>query len=601
MGFHKFICIMSILLVLHTDMAANASNIILLPLPWPSHVMQLKEVGKQLQKRGHQVTILLPSKETDGFSDNTETLDTALYYPEYSYDALVDIAKENIMKNTDFGIGWMIDYSHILKSLTEHLMESKQIWKLIRNADLLVGDTALLVSPLVLAGKFNVQTVLFSSYGFFPGMLGDLLTNLETPSYIPVFMGTSYEEKIGLPQRMNFLQRSYNVLMYFLHKFVRNSFILFIHDPISRTYTNKTFVELYLKHTALVLVPTDFSVDYSRPVSPMVKVIGPLSVKKANELLQPFYEIFQASNKNVIVVSFGAMDILHDTWVKEFVLAFTQLNYTIIWRFNKQKLTKFCSYSNCNLSDCYGDTVENKGRRRKGIVKEDMLHSNSSRPKSLLQGVVGHSTNKCSITKKQNGSKLSMSRNGGMLTNSSSPLMLDKNVYIFDKIPQNDILGHPKTALFLSHCGTNSMYEAVYHGIPLVCIPLFGDHFDNAGRVVSKGLGEALEKKDVNGYRLIQSIKNVVTNVNYKKNMERASKRLKNRRQSSSEEAAEWIEMVIGLNGDTGYLRPVGADLAFYVYFSLDVIVVWSTLVILVLRSLSYCIFLLRSINLPGK
>ena len=513
----------------------------------------------------------------------------------------MDIAKENIIKNTGFGIGWMVDYSHIVENLTKHLMESKQIWKLIGNAHLLVGDTAMLVSPLVLAEKFSIPTVLFSPYGLFLGMMGDLLTNLETPSYIPIFMGTTYDEKIGLPQRMNFFERSYNVLMYILHKFVRNSLIFFVLDPLTKTYTNKTTVELYSKHSSLVLVPIDFSVDYARLVSPMVKVIGPLSVKKANKLSQPFNKIFQASENSVIVVSFGAMDILHNTWMKEFVLALTQLHHTIIWRFNKQELTKFCSCGNCNLSDYCGDIVQNKSRNQQGIAKKDALRSNSSCRRCLLKDTVGSYSNKCNITKKQKGCKVSESQNGGKLTSSSSSLMLGKNVYIFDKIPQNDILGHPKTALFLSRCGTNSMYEAVYHGIPLVCIPLFGDHFDNAGRVVSKGLGEALEKKDVYGHRLVETMTKVMMNKNYKRNMDRASKQLKNRRQSSSEEAAEWIEMVINENGNTDHLRPAGADLSFCVYFSLDVIVFWSVVVMIVLRSLSYGTLLFRQQDLPGK
>ena len=31
-------------------------------------------------------------------------------------------------------------------------------------------------------------------------------------------------------------------------------------------------------------------------------------------------------------------------------------------------------------------------------------------------------------------------------------------------VPQNDILGHPKLKLFITHGGNNGQYEALYHG-----------------------------------------------------------------------------------------------------------------------------------------
>ena len=40
-------------------------------------------------------------------------------------------------------------------------------------------------------------------------------------------------------------------------------------------------------------------------------------------------------------------------------------------------------------------------------------------------------------------------------------------------IPQNDVLGHKQTRVFLSHCGANSLYEAAYHGVPIVGLPFF--------------------------------------------------------------------------------------------------------------------------------
>lgn len=47
--------------------------------------------------------------------------------------------------------------------------------------------------------------------------------------------------------------------------------------------------------------------------------------------------------------------------------------------------------------------------------------------------------------------------------------------------------GHPKTKAFITHGGANGMYEAIYHGVPMVAIPLFADQPDNMIHMESKG------------------------------------------------------------------------------------------------------------------
>ena len=42
-------------------------------------------------------------------------------------------------------------------------------------------------------------------------------------------------------------------------------------------------------------------------------------------------------------------------------------------------------------------------------------------------------------------------------------------------IPQNDLLGHKNVKGFLTHGGTNGQYESLYHGVPMITFPLFGD------------------------------------------------------------------------------------------------------------------------------
>ncbi|MEQ2206632.1 UDP glycosyltransferase 8, partial [Xenoophorus captivus] len=77
-------------------------------------------------------------------------------------------------------------------------------------------------------------------------------------------------------------------------------------------------------------------------------------------------------------------------------------------------------------------------------------------------------------------------------------------------MPQNDLLGHVNTKAFLSHGGLNSIYEAMYHGVPVVGVPLFGDHYDTMTRVAAKGMGIMLHWKDMTEEDLYVSLSSVI-------------------------------------------------------------------------------------------
>ena len=89
-------------------------------------------------------------------------------------------------------------------------------------------------------------------------------------------------------------------------------------------------------------------------------------------------------------------------------------------------------------------------------------------------------------------------------------LHLGDNVKVSSWLPQNDILGHPKTRLFIGHAGMNGMLEAAYHGVPMICVPFFGDQFDNSVAAKHFGMAEFLYKESITERSLLKLINAVL-------------------------------------------------------------------------------------------
>ena len=60
-------------------------------------------------------------------------------------------------------------------------------------------------------------------------------------------------------------------------------------------------------------------------------------------------------------------------------------------------------------------------------------------------------------------------------------------------------VAHPKTKAMISHAGLNGVYEAIYHGVPIVGMPLVGDQFAVLVKLESRNLAKRVDISTVTG------------------------------------------------------------------------------------------------------
>ncbi|KAK3180975.1 hypothetical protein Dsin_000114 [Dipteronia sinensis] len=88
--------------------------------------------------------------------------------------------------------------------------------------------------------------------------------------------------------------------------------------------------------------------------------------------------------------------------------------------------------------------------------------------------------------------------------------------------PQKKVLEHPSIACFLSHCGWNSVLEALSNGIPLLCWPTFADQFMNESYICNVWkIGLRLDRdhgKIITRQEIKNKVEELLSNEMYKAN-----------------------------------------------------------------------------------
>ncbi|KAK8382894.1 hypothetical protein O3P69_011451 [Scylla paramamosain] len=175
-------------------------------------------------------------------------------------------------------------------------------------------------------------------------------------------------------------------------------------------------------------------------------------------------------------------------------------------------------------------------------------------------------------------------------------LQLPPNVMTKSWVPQQDILRHNKTRLFISHCGNLGVQEAQYYGVPILGMPLAFDQPRNAQRMANNGYGLALDWNNLTVEALLEAIHTLLYTPRYREKLQAVSRALHDQKESPKERATWWVEYAIRNKG-APHMTYSGKRLHFLQYVMVDVMLflvavlaAWLLLSLLCLRRvIRYC------------
>ncbi|KAF2886725.1 hypothetical protein ILUMI_19445 [Ignelater luminosus] len=160
------------------------------------------------------------------------------------------------------------------------------------------------------------------------------------------------------------------------------------------------------------------------------------------------------------------------------------------------------------------------------------------------------------------------------------------NVKISKWLPQTDVLAHPNIKLFITHGGLLSTTEAIYHGVPIVGIPLYEDQVANLTNAENNGIGCGVSYGQLTEEKLTYLVEEVLTNPKYAENVKISSNIMRDQPITPLERGVFWVQYVIRHRG-APHFRTAALNLAWYQYLLLDVVA-------LVLTALFTTFFVLR-------
>ena len=152
-----------------------------------------------------------------------------------------------------------------------------------------------------------------------------------------------------------------------------------------------------------------------------------------------------------------------------------------------------------------------------------------------------------------------------------------ENVLVVPWVPQQAVLAHPATKIFITHCGIHGVLEAIHYGVPMVGMPVFVDQGDVLTRILAQGIGVGLDKSATES-EIVNAVVEVRDNPEYKRKVDQLGTLMRLRRHSPLEESV-WLLEYVALTGGANHLKLASRHLNLAQYYSLDSLAALALLV----------------------
>ncbi|EDV56661.2 UDP-glucuronosyltransferase 1-6 [Drosophila erecta] len=154
------------------------------------------------------------------------------------------------------------------------------------------------------------------------------------------------------------------------------------------------------------------------------------------------------------------------------------------------------------------------------------------------------------------------------------------NILYKNWLPQDDILAHPNTKLFITHAGKGGITEAQYHGVPMVALPIFGDQPANAAVMEKSGYGLALDLLSITEDSLRDAVKEVLENQKYRQAIGQFSSLYRDRPLTAKQSVVFWTEYILRHHGAPNLQSPA-VHMNFIQLNNLDIYALILTILVL--------------------